>query len=106
LGVSAARLSPDGGALRATARFDLRIAHSETADVPAELARLRKERERLARDIESKQSRLGDETFRSRAPAEVVRQMETTLSERRLALDKILARLAQIDPGTGAAAAE
>ena len=106
LAVSAARLSAAGGALRNTTHFDLRIAHSETVDVPAERARLRKERERLARDIESKQNRLGDETFRSRAPAEVVRQMETTLSERRVELDKVLVRLAQLDPGTGAAAAE
>ena len=106
LNISKARLSSAGGALRNTTHFDLRIAHSETVDVPAELARLRKEHERLARDIESKQNRLADEIFRSRAPAEVVRQMETTLSERRMELNKIIARLAQLDPGASASAAE
>jgi valyl-tRNA synthetase len=106
LGISTAHLAQADGAVRSTPQFDLRIAHSQTTDVPAELARLRKERERLRRDIESKQNRLGDDAFRNRAPAEVVRQMETSLSERRLELDKILARLAQLDSGTGAAAAE
>ena len=63
----------------------------------AELARLRKEKERLARDLESKQSRLADETFRSRAPAEIVRQLEATLAERTSEFDKLTERLAQLE---------
>jgi valyl-tRNA synthetase len=107
LRISATRLSADGGAMRATAKFDLRIAHGEAVDAKADLAKLRKEHERLLRDIESKQSRLADQTFRSRAPADIVAQMEATLSERRLELEKVIARLAQIDsnaPGAGSAA--
>jgi valyl-tRNA synthetase len=107
LRISAGHLPADGGAMRATAKFDLRIAHSQTVDAQADLAKLRKERERLQRDIESKQSRLADQTFRSRAPAEVVSQMETTLSERRLELEKVAARLAQLDvEGVGRPAPE
>ena len=104
--ISAARLSPDGGAMRATAKFDLRIAHGETVDAQAEVARLRKEHERLLRDIESKQTRLADQTFRSRAPADVVSQMETTLSQRRLELEKIVGRLAQLGSGAASSAPE
>ena len=104
--ISAGHLSADGGAMRATARFDLRIAHGETVDAQADAAKLRKEHERLLRDIESKQTRLADQTFRSRAPADIVAQMETTLSQRRLELEKIVARLAQLDSGAANSASE
>jgi valyl-tRNA synthetase len=104
--ISAGHLSADGGAMRATARFDLRIAHGETVDAQADAAKLRKEHERLLRDIESKQNRLGDQTFRSRAPADIVAQMETTLSQRRLELEKIVARLAQLDSGAANSTSE
>jgi valyl-tRNA synthetase len=68
-------------------------------ELGAELARLRKERERLARDLESKQNRLADNTFRSRAPAEVVRQLEATFAERQLEFEKLTERLAQLEKG-------
>ncbi len=96
------RISADGmqegaGSVRTTANFDLRITGDEAVDIQAELARLRKERERLARDLETKRNRLADQTFRSRAPAEVVRQMETTLAERSAEFAKISDRLAQLE---------
>jgi valyl-tRNA synthetase len=106
LRISAGHLDSSGGAVRSTAQFELRIARDGAVDARAELPRLRKERVRLESDIESKQKRLADETFRSRAPAEVVRQMETTLAERRVELDKILSRLAQLEPSADASAAK
>ena len=106
LRISSGHLPAAGGATRASARFDLRITHTETADPQADLVKLRKEQERLLRDIESKQNRLADQAFRSRAPAEVVSQMETTLSQRRLELDKIVARLQQLDTGAASSATE
>jgi valyl-tRNA synthetase len=106
LRISAADLPAAGGVTRATPRFVLRITRGETTDVQADMAKLRKEQERLHRDIESKQARLADQAFRSRAPAEVVSQMETTLSQRRLELDKIIARLAQLDSGATSPATE
>jgi len=75
----------------------LRIAYGETVELGAELSRLRKEKERMARDLESKQNRLADKTFRSRAPAEVVRQLEATFAERQLEFDKLTERLAQLE---------
>jgi valyl-tRNA synthetase len=107
LRIESGHLSADGAAMRATAKFDLRIVHNETLDTKADAAKLRKEQDRLLRDIESKQNRLADQTFRSKAPAQVVSQMETTLSERRLELEKIVARLAQLDAaGAGRSASD
>ena len=101
---SAGRLDPTGGPVRATPQFELRIAYGETVDLNAELARLRKDKERLAHDLESKQSRLADQTFRSRAPAEIVSQMEATLAERRGEFEKVTERLAQLEKSAGTSA--
>jgi valyl-tRNA synthetase len=97
LRIHGARLEPTIGPVRSSAQFDLRIAYGEGAEVGAELVRLRKEKERLARDLESKQNRLADKAFRSRAPAEIVRQLEATFAERQLELDKVTERLAQLE---------
>ncbi len=94
-------LAPAGGAIRSTAQFDLRIVHEEAVDVHAEVARLRKEKERLAKDLEAKRSRLADETFRARAPQEIVRGLETTLAARTVEYQKLAARLAQLESGLG-----
>jgi hypothetical protein len=65
----------------------------------------------LARDVQSKTTRLADQTFRSRAPAEIVRGLETTLAERSAEYQQVLTRLAQLekhlgpsDPGASAGA--
>ena len=97
LAFSSARLDPSGGAIRSSAQFDLRIAHSAGVDKQAELLRLRKESERLAKDIESKRNRLADDTFRQKAPAEIVRGIEATLAERQIEHQKLLERLAQLE---------
>ena len=90
------RLASAGGLLRLSAQFDLLLPHQESIDKTAEAIRLRKEIDRLAKDIESKQKRLGDDTFRSKAPSEVVRGLEITLSERQTEYQKLLDRLASL----------
>jgi valyl-tRNA synthetase len=105
LAISGDRLGAAGGVMRAAAKFELKIMQADTTSAEAEILRLEKEKERLERDIQSKQTRVSDDTFRNRAPAEVVRQMEATLSERRSELDKILARLAQLGQGASGSAA-
>jgi valyl-tRNA synthetase len=97
LRLSDAKLEPTAGPVRSNAQFDLRIAYGEGAEVGAEVTRLRKEKDRLALDLKSKEKRLADETFRSRAPAEVVRQLEVTFAERQLEFDKLSERLAQLE---------
>lgn len=100
--LSELKLSPDrqpqaGGAVRSTAQFDVRVEYEETIDVGAEIARSRKEMERISKDIASKERQLGDETFRSRAPEKIIRGMETTLQERRVEMEKLAGRLAQLE---------
>jgi len=81
----------------------VRIAHTEAVDATAEKARLRKEIERVKKDIESKERQLADETFRSRAPGKIIRGMEATVEERRVELKKLLDRLAQFEKGAHSA---
>ncbi len=94
---SPARLDPAQNSLRSSALFELGIPMAEGLDIPAERARLRKEEERLQADILSKRARLADEMFRSRAPENVVRQLEVTLAEREGAHARTLELLRQLD---------
>ncbi len=87
-----------------SADLDVQVQLDEVIDHHAEIARLRKKTERLAKDLESKQGRLADQTFRSRAPADVVSDMENTLRERRAEYQKLVERLAQLEKTSGAAA--
>jgi len=89
---------PEGGGLRSTAQFDLRIPYAaDTVDVAAELTRIRKEIERLTKDIASKERQLGDETFRSRAPEKIINGMEAILKERRVEIAKLTERQKQLE---------
>ena len=88
---------PAGGAVRSTSLFDVRLIYTETVDVAAECARLKKEQERLTKNIASKERQLQDDTFRSRAPEKVVRGMESSLALDRIELAKIGDRLKQLN---------
>jgi valyl-tRNA synthetase len=87
----------NGGAVRSTATFDVRIAYSDTVDVAAEKTRLKKEIEGLQKAIASKERQLGDETFRSRAPEKIIKGLEATLGEQRIEVHKLQDRLSQLD---------
>ncbi|HEV2616160.1 MAG TPA: valine--tRNA ligase [Candidatus Acidoferrales bacterium] len=98
LNIQPGKLESGEGAVRSTSQFDLRIQfEGEPIDAKAETAKLRKEKERLEKDIASKKQRLADNTFRSKAPAEIVRGLEATLAERQLEYQKIVDRLAQLE---------
>jgi valyl-tRNA synthetase len=101
LRIGAAKLEATGGGLRSTTQFDLRIAYGEAVDAKAELTRLAKERERLTRDIESKRARLADTAFRERAPAKIVADLEHTLGERVVELDKLIERVKEMEKLAG-----
>ncbi len=87
----------NGGAIRSTARFDLRIGYDEAVDKQVEIARLKKENERLAKDIASKKARLTDETFLSKAPTKIVEDLKATLAGREIEFQKLLERLKQLE---------
>jgi len=92
------------GVIRSTRDFDLFIAYDAAFDIQGEVARLRKDLERLTRDIASKQQRLEDQTFRSRAPEHIVKGLESTLAERRTEFDKVGERLTQLERNLGTSA--
>jgi valyl-tRNA synthetase len=98
LNVVAGKLAEGGGGMRSTAEFDLRIPYAEeTVDVAAELLRLKKEIEGLQKAIASKEKQLGNETFRSRAPEKIIREMEEVLAGQRVELGKMVDRKAQLE---------
>ncbi|MGH9730590.1 MAG: valine--tRNA ligase, partial [Candidatus Acidiferrales bacterium] len=98
LNIQSGKLNSGEGAVRSTAQFDLRIQfEGEPVDAKAETAKLKKDKERLEKDVASKKQRLADDTFRSRAPAEIVRGLEATLAERQIEYQKIVERLAQLE---------
>jgi valyl-tRNA synthetase len=96
LNISSNRLDGAGAAVRSTSQFDLRIAYGEAIDKEVELSRLRKEIDRLAKDVASKQSRLADETFISKAPVKIVDDLRATLAARQIEHQKLLDRLSQL----------
>jgi valyl-tRNA synthetase len=85
------------GVVRSTPDFDLFVPYEAAFDVQAEVLKLKKELDRLTKDIASKQSRLEDQTFRSRAPEHIVKGLESTLAARRTEFDKLGERLAQLE---------
>jgi valyl-tRNA synthetase len=97
LQISAGHLDATGAAVRSTAQFDLRITYDEAVDQEVEITRLKKEIERLAKDIESKKARLADETFLSKAPAKIVADLKSTLAAREIEQQKLLERLSQLE---------
>ncbi len=88
---------PGRGAVRSTAEFELLIPFEEAVDRAAEAAKVRKELERIERDIEAKMARLSDSAFRSKAPDKVVKAEEIALGERKAEQQKLRVRLGQLE---------
>jgi valyl-tRNA synthetase len=86
-------MDPAGTAFRSTASFDLLIPY-EAGDTEKEVKRLEKDIQRLVADIDAKKRRLADDGFRTKAPAQVVHDLETSLAERQAELEKLLGHLA------------
>ena len=90
--------------MRSTAEFDLRIPEVEEAiNVAAELTRLNKEIEGLEKIIASKERQLGNETFLSRAPEKVIREMQDALATQKVELEKLIERKRKLEGGGTAA---
>jgi valyl-tRNA synthetase len=101
LRVLSGKLPDGGGGMRSSAEFDLRIPEvEETIDAAAELARLNKEIAGLDKAIASKQKQLDNETFRSRAPEKVIREMQEALAGQKIELEKLSDRKRKLEGGT------
>ncbi len=100
LDLAAGSLPAEGGVLRHSARFDARIPFSQ-ADVAAEIKRLRKEKEKLERDLSGMRARLADQEFRRKAPEDVVRGMEQRQSEYNVQYEKVARLLESLEGQAG-----
>jgi valyl-tRNA synthetase len=87
------------GVIYTSPRYDLWITREAVTDEEKaqEIAKLKKEAARLAKDIESKKARLADETFLSKAPAKIIDELKATLAQRIIEHKKLLDRLAQLE---------
>ncbi len=85
------------GYFHSAAEFDLHIPFTEIVNPRVEIARSNKEIEGLRKAVASKERQLGNETFRSRAPENIIKDMEATLAEQRIELRKLQDRLSQLE---------
>jgi valyl-tRNA synthetase len=94
--IEADLLSHGPAARGVTERFEAAIPLEGILDLAAESARLKKEREKLEKDLAARTRKLSDESFLSRAPEAVVAKEKTIhleLSEKLTRIDRILATL-------------
>jgi valyl-tRNA synthetase len=92
------------GYLHHAAEFDLHIPFAEIVNPQIEIARLKKELEGLQKAIASKDRQLGNATFRSRAPENIIKGLEETLAEQKVELEKFQKRLEELEGGRPGAA--
>ncbi|HKS72010.1 MAG TPA: valine--tRNA ligase, partial [Terriglobales bacterium] len=93
--ISFAEKSLTAGA-RHTARFDVRVVYEKKIDVGAECERLKKELERIDREIANGQRQLGNEQFLAKAPAQVVDGLRKRAGELVVLREKTQGKLAEI----------
>ena len=89
-------LAAEGGSLRHAARFDARLPLT-AADLQAEVARLRKEKQKLEKELGGMQARLADSEFRRKAPGDVVRGLEQRQAEYNTQYQKVTTLLSQLE---------
>ena len=88
---------PLGALVSTSGRYSIYLREGPSSNKQAEAAKVKKEIERLAKDIESKQARLSDEVFLSKAPAKIVDDLKATLATRQLEHGKLVDRLKQLE---------
>jgi valyl-tRNA synthetase len=86
----------EGGLLRHTLDFDVRVALDTAVDREAERRRLEKEFEQLRREYDNLHRRLEDPSFRERAPQQVVAGAEQRLKQNLIQQKKIEETLASL----------
>ena len=103
LDLSSGPLSTAGGVLRHAARFDAHITLTG-ADLAAELKRLRKEKEKLEKELDAMRARLADGQFRRKAPEEVVRGLEQRQAEYNSQYERVTKLLSTLESPGGPSA--
>ncbi len=83
-----AEAPPKAAAIRSTAQFDL-VLHVPKGQEDAQRKRVDKEKDQLAKNIANSERQLGDETFLSKAPPQVVESIRKKLAEYKAQWEKL-----------------
>jgi len=81
---------------RHTARFDVHVVYEQKIDVAAECERLRKELEKIEKALVTGRERLGNETFLSKAPANVVEGLRKQVQGNEILLEKTKSKMQEL----------
>jgi valyl-tRNA synthetase len=81
---------------RSTSRFDVHAIYEKKIDVAAESERLKKELEKIEKQLTGAQARLGNEQFVSKAPGHVVEGLRKQVEEMTILREKILGQLKEL----------
>jgi len=81
---------------RSTSRFDVHAIYEKKIDVAAERERLKKELEKIEKQLAGSQARLGNEQFVSKAPTHVVEGLRKQVEETTILREKILGQLKEV----------
>jgi valyl-tRNA synthetase len=81
---------------RSTARFDVHVVYERKVDVAAETARLKKELEKIEKEVANGQRQLGNEGFLAKAPAHVVEGIRKRQEELTVLKEKTEGKLADL----------
>jgi valyl-tRNA synthetase len=87
-----ARQSPS----RHTARFDVRLVYEQKVDVVAECARLKKELEKLEKDIANAERQLSNESYLAKAPANVIGGLRKQRQENEVLRNKTKSKMEEL----------
>jgi valyl-tRNA synthetase len=82
---------------RSTVRFDVHVVYEQKIDVAAECARLKKELEKIERDIANGGRQLGNEQFLAKAPAKVVEGLRARAEELKVLREKTVAKMREMN---------
>jgi valyl-tRNA synthetase len=81
---------------RSTARFDVHVVYEKKIDVAAERERLKKELEKIDKEIANGQRQLGNEQFLAKAPAKVVEGLRARAEELKVLREKAVAQMQEM----------
>jgi valyl-tRNA synthetase len=82
--------------VRHTARFDVHVVYEKKIDAAAERGRLKKELERIEKEIANGQRQLGNDQFLSKAPAQVVEGLRKRAQELTALREKTQSKLQEL----------
>ena len=81
---------------RSTARFDVHVVYERKIDVAAECERLKKELEKIEKDIAGGERQLTNEGFLAKAPAKVVEGLRAKAEELKVLREKTVSKMKEL----------